>query len=242
MHPSGRPPPRGAQGARWQHPSEPHGASANGHAGFPEQAFATDGGGQNDALFEAIFGRPRRAQAEPPQHGPDQQAAIQIDLLDAYQGATRAIHLGSRTLQVTIPRGTLAGQRLRLAGQGGPAPHGGTPGDLYLEVGFRPQTLYRVEGRDVHLQLPVAPWEAALGAEVKAPTPEGPVHLTIPAHSQSGRTLRLMGKGIPGHPAGNLYVTLQMALPPAHTDLAQQAYRDMAHALPFNPRAALGLG
>jgi curved DNA-binding protein len=99
-----------------------------------------------------------------------------------------------RTLSVTIPKGVREGQHIRLAGQGAPGMGKGQPGDLYLEVQFAPDPVFRVDGRDVYLDLPVAPWEAALGASVKAPTPEGPVMLKIPPGSTKGRTMRLKGK------------------------------------------------
>ena len=116
----------------------------------------------------------------------------------------------------------------------------GKAGDLYLEVEFRPHPFYHVEGRDVFLDLPVAPWEAALGATVKAPTPTGVVDLKIPAGSSGGRKLRLKGRGIPGATPGDFYVVLQIALPPAESAAAKTAYREMEQALKFNPRARMG--
>ena len=146
-----------------------------------------------------------------------------------------------RTLNVHIPKGVRQGQHIRLAGQGGAGVGKGKPGDLYLQVEFRPHPLYRVEGRDVFLNLPVAPWEAALGAKVKIPTPTGTVDLKVPPGSSDGRKLRLKGRGIPGKPPGDLYSVIQIALPPADTAAAKAAYRDMAQALKFNPRARLGV-
>lgn len=172
-----------------------------------------------------------------------------IDLADAYSGAQRSISLrmpaldaqGNVTLQerkldVSIPKGIRAGQHLRLAGQGGPGLGGGAAGDLYLEIAFNVHPQFRVDGRDVYMDLPLAPWEAALGASVAAPTPEGPVQLTIPANSAAGRQLRLKGRGIPGMPPGDLYVVLKLVLPPAETESAREAYRAMAKAFAFNPR------
>ena len=117
----------------------------------------------------------------------------------------------------------------------------GKAGDLYLEVAFKPHPFYRVEGRDVYLDLPVAPWEAALGATVKVPTPDGAVDLKIPAGTTGGRKLRLKGRGIPGKPPGDLYVIPQITLPPADTDKAKELYRKMAQELAFNPRSKLGV-
>jgi curved DNA-binding protein len=186
--------------------------------------------------------------------GQDHHAKIEIDLRDAYAGAKRAITLRmpevdgqghvtvkDHTLAVTIPKGIREGQHIRLAGQGGPGIGKGPPGDLYLEVRFAPDPVYRVEGKDVYLDLPIAPWEAALGASVKAPTPEGPVMLKIPPESTKGRTMRLKGRGLPGTPPGDLHAVLKIVLPPADTDKAKEVYQQMERALPFDPRAELGV-
>ena len=170
-------------------------------------------------------------------HGGTRAFTLRIPELDA-QGQVVA---KERLLNVQIPKGILPAQTIRLAGQGSPAAPGGKPGDLYIEVDFLPHPLYRVEGPDLFLDLPVAPWEAALGATVKAPTPAGPVDVKIPAVSQAGTKLRLKGRGIPASPPGDLYLVLQIALPPAPDDKAKAAYRAMADALPFNPRARLGV-
>ncbi|NMM37032.1 MAG: DnaJ domain-containing protein [Glaciimonas sp.] len=214
-----------------------------------------DGADYSD-FFESLFGRQSGAghaarQARPAQ-GQDHHAKVQIDLQDAYHGAQRSISLRlptmdaqgrvstqDRTLDITIPKGIREGQHLRLSGQGGPGSGQGPAGDLYLEIVFRPHPHYRVDGRDVYFDLPLAPWEAALGGSVTAPTPEGSVHLTIPPGSSAGRKLRLKGQGIPGNPAGNLYAVLVIALPPADDERAKEAYRAMAQAFDFNPRAHL---
>jgi curved DNA-binding protein len=142
---------------------------------------------------------------------------------------------------VKIPPGVTQGQQIRLAGQGGPGPGGGPAGDLFLEIDLAPHPFYRVDNRDVYLNLPVAPWEAALGARVTAPTLSGPVDLTIPAGSQSGRKLRLKGRGLPGHPAGDQYVVLQIVTPRADSEGARALYERMAREMRFNPRADLGV-
>jgi curved DNA-binding protein len=144
-------------------------------------------------------------------------------------------------LNVQVPKGILAGQHIRLAGQGARPPGEGTPGDLFIEVEFQPHPLYRIDGRDLYLDLPVAPWEAALGATVKTPTPTGTVDLKIPPGSHAGTKLRLKGRGIPASPPGDFYVVLQISLPAANDDKAKAAYAAMAAALPFNPRASLGV-
>jgi curved DNA-binding protein len=185
--------------------------------------------------------------------GEDHHAKIAIDLEDAYRGAQRTltlrmpvtdseghVQMQQRQVEVGIPKGIRPGQHLRLAGQGGAGFNGGPAGDLYLEVEFNPHPLYRLDGRDVLLDLPVAPWEAALGASVVAPTPDGSVELQVPAGSKAGRRLRLRGKGLPGATPGDFYVVLAIALPPADTDAARDAYRALQQAAPgFDPRAAM---
>ena len=219
--------------------------------------FEFSGGGPDASeFFEALFGRGTGGQGRSSFRGQSEtrHARVLIDLEDAYGGATRVITLRTpevdakgqvslreHTLNVTIPRGVRAGQHIRLAGQGAPAVDGGQRGDLYLEVGFRPHALYRVEERDVYLELPVAPWEAALGATVKVPTPSGAVELKVPPGTAAGRKLRLKGRGIPANPPGDLYVVLQIALPPADTEAAQTVYSNMSEQFQsFNPRANLG--
>jgi curved DNA-binding protein len=148
-----------------------------------------------------------------------------------------------RTLSVKIPKGVIEGQQIRLGGQGGPGHAGGPAGDLYLEVSFKPDARYRVQGRDVTASLPLAPWEAALGAQIEVPTPTSRVQVTVPAGWKKGRKLRLKGHGIPGRgatdPAGDMYLELELALPPADTPKARELYETMARELPFDPRAGL---
>jgi len=200
------------------------------------------GGGFRDAAGHPFAGR-----------GEDIEAKVTIDLEDAYHGASRQLTLQSpevgpdgritrraKTLNVRIPRGIKQGQKIRLAGQGGPGV-GGEPGDLYLEVAFSPHRRYRVDGADVYLDLPVAPWEAALGAVVKVPTPSGTVDLRIPEGSQQGRKLRLKGRGIPAKIPGDFYVVLQIALPPATSGKAKTMYEEMRREIDFNPRSGLGV-
>jgi curved DNA-binding protein len=207
-------------------------------------------------FFEALFGRHTRGRTRDAMHarsGEDHHAKVLIDLEDAYRGARRTLTLrvpvvdaqGRATLQerqldVNIPKGVREGQHLRLAGQGAPGRGGGAAGDLYLEIAFRPHPHFRVDGRDVFLDLPVAPWEAALGATVTAPTPDGGVQLTIPPGSSSGRKLRLKGKGLPGEPSGDMYAVLRIAVPPAQSSSAKAAYETLKRAFPnFDPRSAM---
>jgi curved DNA-binding protein len=147
------------------------------------------------------------------------------------------LQLVSRTLSIRIPPGVHAGQTIRLAGQGAPGAAGEAAGDLLLEVHFEPHPRYRADGRDLHLKLPVAPWEAALGAVVAVAVPGGSLKVRIPAGAQSGRQLRVRGKGIPGTPPGDLRLDLQVVLPPADTAHARQFYETMARELAFDPRS-----
>src|SRR5579863_80267 len=186
--------------------------------------------------------------------GEDHHAKVLLDLDATLRGGARQLSLRvpeidadgrlvtkDRVLNVQVPKGILAGQHIRLAGQGARPMGEGKPGDLFIEVEFQPNNLYRVDGRDLYLDLPVAPWEAALGASVKTPTPTGTVDLKIPPGSHGGSKLRLKGRGIPASPPGDFYVVLQIALPPGNDDKAKAAYAAMAAALPFNPRATLGV-
>jgi len=220
-----------------------------------DEGFAFEG--DPSEFFETLFGRTGFGAAGARRHHPggrgeDHHARVIIDLEAALEGATRTLtlrvpvvgedgrpRLTDRTLNVRIPRGIQAGQHIRLAGQGA-ADGGGKPGDLYLEVQFAPHRLYRPEGRDLHVDLPVAPWEAALGATVTVPTPGGAVELKIPAGSRAGSRLRLRGRGLPAEPAGDLYVVLQIALPPADNERLREAYRAFAAAAAFDPRAGFG--
>ena len=208
-----------------------------------ERRFDFGGGGfSGDSgfsdFFESLFGRGGFAGARGPMRarGGDQNATIEIPLEDAYRGATRNITIHGRTLSVRIPRGVTEGQRIRLGGQGGAGPGGGPAGDLYLTVTHAAHPLFRAERRDVHLKLPVAPWEAALGATVAVPTLGGKVDLKIPPGSRAGRSLRLKGRGLPGRPNGDQYVTVEIVAPPADSPEAESLYRKMAETMPFDPR------
>jgi curved DNA-binding protein len=181
-------------------------------------------------------------------------AAISIPIEDAYRGASRTITLEvpeadangavtrrRKTLSVKIPAGITAGKRIRLEKQGGPGFGGSPPGDLYLAVEFEPHPYYRADGRDIHLELPVTPWEAALGRKVKVPTLGGAVDLKIPAGSSSGKTLRLKGRGLPGKPPGDQYLELKVMVPPAEDEKMRQLYETLEREHDVNPRAKLGV-
>ena len=147
-----------------------------------------------------------------------------------------------RTLNVRIPKGIRQGQHIRLARQGSAGIGTGEAGDLFLEVQFKPHAPYRIDGKDVFVDLPVAPWEAAMGATVEVPTPSGPVDLKIPANSSGGRKLRLKGRGIPAKLPGDLFVVLRIALPKADSKAARQAYESLKAATQLNPREHRSFG
>lgn len=183
------------------------------------------GGGRSDNFFA---------------RGDDVNAKITISLEDAFNGANKSIRRPagasqSGTVSVKIPAGIEPGKKIRLSGQG-KAGMSGKPGDLYLEIQIAPHPLYRLEGRDVYLDLPITPWEAALGAKITAPTLAGKISLNIPAGARSGQKMRLKGRGLPGKTAGDQFVVLQITTPPATTAEAKKFYQEMAEKLPFNPR------
>ncbi len=208
--------------------------------------------GEFSDFFSSLFGRGGRAGfAEGARRrSRDHHARIDLTLEEAYRGGPRMLELkrplarpdggvevATHTVRVTVPPGVNEGQLIRLAGQGEPGAGGAPPGDLYLEVHVRPDSLYQLDGRDVTLTLPVAPWEAALGSAVPTPTLGGTVELRIPPGSQAGTRLRLRGRGLPGQPPGDQYVVLKVVLPPAQTDEARAAYERLKRELPFDARA-----
>ena len=222
---------------------------------FSGRDFGTGQGADFSDFFAELFGRSgvgaRAGGARFDVHGEDRHAKILITLEDAYQGAARVLTLRvpaideqgrvtmkEHTLNVRIPKGVQEGQVLRLAGQGSPGIGEGKAGDLYLEVHFEPHPRFRVEGRDVYATLRVAPWEAALGASVKASLPVGAVEVRVPENSQNGRNLRLKGRGIPAATPGDLYLVLEVVLPSADNPKARELYQTMARELAFDPRGS----
>lgn len=244
------------QGQDFQPPPGWNSGFETGAGGFDEP----DMGEQSD-FFESLFRRGfarRQGQATGGAgfhaHGQDSHAKIEISLEEAYHGGSRRVTLQipqldadghvvlrEHPIEFNIPRGVRAGQRIRLAGQGGAGLGQGQRGDLYLEVSFLPHPHYRVDKHDVYLNLPVAPWEAALGAVIEVPTPSGAVELTVPAGSAEGRKLRLKGRGIPGKTPGDFYFVLRIAVPAANSEAEKAAYRDLAKTFAsFKPRRELG--
>lgn len=202
-------------------------------------------------LFGRMGGHAQRGRAHTAHggRGEDRHAKVLLDIEDAFNGATRQISLrvpkmdtqgrvvlDTRTLNVKIPQGVHAGQIIRLTGQGSTGMNGAAAGDLLLEVQFRPHPRMRAEGRDIYLNLPVTPWEAALGGVVSVDLPGGPLQTRLPEGVQRNRSLRVRGKGLPGNPPGDLILELQIVLPPANTPEARAVYENMAKSLPFEPR------
>ena len=223
---------------------------------FSEREFAPGEAADFSDFFTELFGRmgrggPRGQGRDFHAHGGDHHAKVLLDLEDAFRGATRQISLrvprlddrghvvvDTRTLNVLIPKGVREGQMIRLAGQGAPGMGEGKPGDLLLEVHFRPHPRFRVDGRDLYLTLRVAPWEAALGAIIPVSLPDGgEIKVRIPEGAQSGRRLRVRGKGIPADPPGDLLLEVQVVVPPASSTRARELYETMARDLAFDPRA-----
>ena len=214
-------------------------------------------------FFSSLFGGATRGQfggmrgqfggrAQRARHGEDRHARIDIDLEEAYQGGTRNLRLQQpevtpdgdiavkeREIRVTIPPGVSDGQQIRLRGQGESGDRGGAAGDLYLEIHTRPHPVFRLEGRNVVLTLPVTPWEAALGAQVEVPTLGGPVQMTIPKGARTGQRLRLKGRGLPGKPPGDQLVELEIVTGPADSPKARELYEQMRRELHFDPRTEL---
>jgi curved DNA-binding protein len=233
-----RPPPNWKQGYQFSEP--PTGA------GGPDDAAFSD-------FFENLFrsgsrseGFSSRMQAA----GQDQHARVTLDIGDAFAGTSRVLTmrapemdeagrmvLKDRSISVKIPEGVHEGQHIRLKGKGLPGIGGGPAGDLFLEVAFAPHPTYRIDGRDIYVDLPVTPWEAALGGKVAMPTPSGEVGLTVPKNARTGQKLRLKGRGLPGRIAGDLYAVLKIVNPPVTSDAGQALYQQMAKEMSFDPRA-----
>ncbi len=232
-----RPPPD------WGEPS----GSGGFNGGFSGADYGQSAGGFSD-FFESLFGQARRQQRAP-QRGQDLHATVEIDLETAYAGGTRRISLQQQTvtadgsvqpvmksLDVKIPPGMTAGKQIRLAGKGGP---GQQAGDLYLEIKHAPHRWFEADGRDIHLTLPIAPWEAALGAKVAVPTLSGRVSMNINAGAASGQRLRLKGKGLPGKPAGDQFVVLKIVVPEVQNEQQRTLFEAERDGFDFNPRRHL---
>lgn len=225
---------------------------------FPGGGFTTDDAGAFSDFFQTLFGDAMPFGGGPSERrssffserGEDVEDRLEVTLEEAFHGGRRQLQLAipkrrpdgrverqQRTLNVRIPAGVTDGRRIRLRGQGGAGTGDGQAGDLLLEIHVAPHATYSLEGRDVTLSLPVAPWEAALGATIKTPTLKGEVDLRIPPGSATGTRLRLRGRGLPGSPPGDQIVTIAVDTPAATTEEQKDLYRRMAQSFDFDPRA-----
>ena len=241
-------------------PDWPGGDAGGGFGGGFDSADFGDAEAFSD-FFESLFGARRRGAGRtaggfsPNQPGEDVTARITVPLEDAYSGAERQISFDvsepgpdgfprrrRKTLNVKIPAGVTAGQRIRLAGQGAPGfGEGATPGDLYLQVELAEHPRFAVDGRDVTVDLPLAPWEAVLGATVPVPTLGGTVDLKVPAGAQAGQKLRLKGRGLPGKTPGDQYATLRVVTPRNPDEAVLDLYRQLSEADSSDPRQPGGM-
>ena len=215
------------------------GASFNFGPGFASfsQNFTSADAGQFGDFFEGIFGAGAPRRNSGPQRGADRHADITLTLAEVYRGAQRRITLpGGAQVNADIPAGTLEGQSVRLNGYGAPGVRGGWPGDMLLDVHIKPDTRWRLDGRNVTQRLDIAPWDAALGASVETTTPGGTtIAVTIPAGSTAGQRLRVKGRGVPaskGHPAGDLYLELHITTPPTADERQRAAWQALRDAYP----------
>jgi curved DNA-binding protein len=235
-----------AAGARGGRSSGPGSSRTGPSRGFGSADFGDDI--DIEGLFGGIFGTRGRGAWGPdgwgagPVPGSDHEAEVEVSVEEAYRGTERSLTIsgpdGPRTLDVSIPAGVVDGQRIRLRGQGGPGSGSAASGDLYLVVRIADHPRYRVEGRDLHALLPIAPWEAALGASVSVDTPGGAATVKVPAGSSSHRHLRLKGRGLPnprGKP-GNFYAELQVRAPRKLTDDEQRLFEELAKVSTFDAR------
>jgi curved DNA-binding protein len=217
-------------------------------------AAAGRGGGAHSDFFENLFGGlgGRGGRGGFRSRGLDTAAQVDVTLEEAFHGTTRTLSLQrlerekdgrvrprNQQIQVKIPAGVTDGQQIRVAAQGEPGAGGEPPGDLFLQLTVLPHRWFRLEGRDVWLELPVTPWEAALGETVRVPTLAGRVDLKVPKGSQTDRQLRLKERGLPGRPPGDQFVVLKIVTPPADDAAREELYKEMAAKMAMNPRQAM---
>ncbi len=222
-----QPRPDPAGDARWQggYAFDNRDINADMFRDFFDQRFGAGGQRQDQhtrleiTLEEAIAAGTRRT------------LTLQVPRIDAAGRAT----FETRTVDLRVPKGILPGQQLRLKGQGGDG------GDLFVEIAFKPHPIYHIDGCDLYVNLPIAPWEAALGGKVRMPTPTGAVDLTIPAGAKQGQKLRLRGRGLPTRQKGDLYAELYIVNPPKLSAKARDLYQQLAREQRFNPRTKLGV-
>lgn len=239
-------------GSDWKHGQQfgegGFGRRAHAGAGYGGGAPGGFSGGDFSDFFESIFGgdfqqagRQQRRQA--PARGADQLLKLDISLEEAFNGGAKTIQYAQESgapmkkLKINIPRGVNNGQKIRLAKQGQKSGGAGEAGDLLLELNILPHRHFKLDGRDVLLRLPLAPWEAALGCSLKIPTLSGSVEMKIKPGMQSGQKMRLAGRGMPGSPAGDQFVEIMIQTPPADDREAEKFYREMKKQFDFNPRS-----
>jgi len=210
--------------------------------------------GQFSDFFNNMFNQRYQGAETEPSRGQDQHSKLSVSLHEAYDGGTRQLQLQqpvvddktgvvtqkTRTINVKIPKGVKDGQSIRLKGLGVSGLRGGKPGDLYLDVQIAKDKHYQLDGRNITLDVPITPWEAALGAKINVPTLGGKVALNIPAGTQSGTKLRLKGRGLPGTPPGDQFVIVNIHTPVPTEDAHRALYQKMADDMAFNPRQELG--
>lgn len=211
-------------------------------------------------FFETLFRQRQSPQGHAQRHeqgnlkGRDHHVRLTLDIEDVFTGPTRILTLRmpeideqgrvvqrDRNISVKIPKGVSEGQNIRLKGQGLPGFGSGPAGDLFLEVAFAPHPLFRIDGRDLYLDLPVTPWEAALGGKVTMPAPGGKVDIRIPQNARTGQKLRLRGRGVPGAKTGDLYASLKIVNPPKTTEKGRELFEQLAREMDFDPRASKGV-
>ncbi len=223
------------------------------------QSFAQGAGSFEDIDLADLFaafggGGPSARRPDAPRRGHDYEAGVSLTFDQAFHGAEIALQMNGlewdeqgngrrvpRTITIRVPRGATHGEKLRVPGKGGPGYRGGPAGDLYLDIEVADHPLFRVDGRDLYMDLPLAPWEAVLGTEVRVPTPAGEVSLKVPAGTRGGQRLRLGGRGLArgsGAP-GNLYAVARVDVPATVDDAQRALYRKLAEVSTFNPRAHL---
>ncbi len=246
-------------GENWKHGQDFNTSGFGGAGGFSggdftdffESIFSQGGvGGFGGGRGRAGggFGGGFRQQAQA-RKGEDQHLKLDISLEEAFHGGEKNIQLSRseqgaggiatptlKKLKVNIPKGVTSGKKIRLSKQGHASTSGGEAGDLILELNILPHRFFKIDGKDITLKCPVSPWEAALGTKVTVPTLTGQIELTIAAGAQSGRKMRLKGKGLPGSPNGDMFVEIQIHTPPAENEESKKWYEDMQHKFDFNPR------
>jgi DnaJ-class molecular chaperone len=204
---------------------------------------AGPGHGIDPDIFAEMFGGGMRSRAKPPQRGEDVAVAVQVPLAQVATGGDVRVALPTgKTLDVAVPVGFEDGRTIRLRGQGEPGVRHGAPGDALVTLRYAPHPLFKVEGRDLRLDLPITLYEAVLGAKVRSPTLTGAVEITVPANASSGRVMRLRGKGLPGAgetAPGDLFLTLRIVLPPAGDEALADLMREWRDARPYDPRAGM---